>query len=162
MSAPTHFTTEILPGLYCSGMPEPTWPIEQWHIGLVVSLSEHAPPQAAHRFAPGAPGGAKGNGSIIYMHWPIPAATAPNLNAAEFVAECIARAHNAGTDVLVHCQDGTDRTGFIVALAVRQLKSMSGSEALAHVRALRPIALRNPDYTAVLSTLPPPTTKGPT
>jgi protein-tyrosine phosphatase len=156
MSSATHYTTEILPGLYMSGMPEPTWPLEQWGIGLVVSLSEHTPPQAARRFEWGTRGDAKGEGHIVYLHWPIVDGDAPDMAAAAYVAFCAAHAVAVGTNVLVHCQEGRNRSGLIVALAVRQLKGLSGADAIEHVRSLRPIALSNESFVAALELLPVP------
>jgi len=58
--------------------------------------------------------------------------------------------------VLVTCHRGLNRSGLVVALALRGLKGWSGARALEYVRSKRPGALFNPGFAAYLTSLEAP------
>ena len=148
--------SEVVPGLWVSGMPAPDWPLLDWGVTLLVSLSDHLPPQAARRFEWGTRGEAAGAGRIVFLHWPIEDGALPDLDAAHLVAHSVARAVRSGRTVLLHCQEGRNRSGLIAALAVRELAGASGAEAVSRVRAARPGMLANRTFAEHLTSLPAP------
>lgn len=147
---------EVVPGLWVAGMPEPTWPLVGWGFGVVVSLSEHLPPQAARRFEWGTRGGAAGDGELVFVHWPFEDGDLPRLELAELVAAVVVDAVRRGLRVLVHCQEGRNRSGLVAALAARTLAGCSGAVAVAQVRAARPGMLANRRFAAALEALTAP------
>lgn len=146
--------SQVHPGLWVSAMPAGSWPLEDWGVALVVSVADHLPPQAARRFAWGTRGDAVGQGRIVFLHWPIEDGDVPPLVLAELVAGAVTDAVRGGLTVLLHCQEGRNRSGFVAALATRQLLSCSGSEALARVRSARPGMLSNRRFADALEQLP--------
>lgn len=146
----------ILPGLWLSAMPRPDWPIERWGIRLLVSLSEHLPPHAARRFEWGTPAEATGDGQLIFLHWPFEDGDLPPWPLAQLASHTVATAVRSELPTLVHCMAGRNRSGLIAALVVRELLGVSGSEAVARVRARRTGALTNPAFAAALAALGPP------
>lgn len=52
----------------------------------------------------------------------------------------------AGRNVLVTCMAGQNRSGLIVALALRELTGWSGAKCVEHVSACRPHALNNATF----------------
>lgn len=52
----------------------------------------------------------------------------------------------SGKTVLVTCMAGQNRSGFVVALAVRELTGMKGSDIVDHVQKSRPFALNNATF----------------
>lgn len=147
---------EVSPHLWVSAMPEPSWPLVPWGIGLLVSTSDHLPPQAARRIEWGTRGGAVGEGNLVYLHWPIEDGMLPNLQAGSAVVAMVVFALQGGTKVLVHCQEGRNRSGLIAALAIREIHQCSGQEALMQVRARRPGMLSNRRFASYLESLPAP------
>jgi protein-tyrosine phosphatase len=61
-----------------------------------------------------------------------------------------------GLRVLVTCAQGRNRSGLVVALAVRAIARVAGAEAMRRVRELRPNALTNPQFARYLESLPAP------
>ena len=59
-----------------------------------------------------------------------------------------------GKRVLVTCQQGINRSGLVTSLALWRLTGMAGGDVVAHVRAARPIALRNQGFVRALTMLP--------
>ena len=147
--------TELHPGLWMSGMPQPDWPLQRWGVRLVVSLSEHLPPHAAARYEWGTRGGAHGDGDVMYLHWPFVDGDAPEYPLAELAASTVAAAVQRRLVVLVHCQEGRNRSGLISALAVRTLTGCSGADAVTAVRTARPPALANRAFRDAITSLDP-------
>ena len=156
MSALSLHASQIVPGLWVSGMPRSDWDLVAEGVDLVISLSEHLPPQAARRFEWHTRGGAAGNGRIVYAHWPIEDGPAPDMVRAQLVAGLASAGVAAGMTVLVHCQEGQNRSGLVAALAVRLMVGCSGQDAVALVRQARRGALRNTAFAAVVQALPAP------
>ena len=137
-------------------MPAPTWPIDQWGIDVLVTLSEHLPPQAAQRFQWGTSGGATGEGRIVFTHYPFPDGDVPDERLLHHVVKQVTTAIESRLQVLVHCQEGRNRSGLIAALAIRSLLSVDGARATEVVRSARPGMLSNRAFTNYLLTLPQP------
>lgn len=150
----TECADEIIPGLWMSGMPDPDWDLDGWGIRLVVSLSEHLPPHAARRFEWATSGDAAGDGRIVFLHWPFVDGPLPDRSSCELVAGTVVAALRVGWTVLVHCQEGRNRSGLIVALVVRQIAGCSGADAVELVRSRR-YSLSNREFVAALAQLPP-------
>lgn len=145
---------EVHPGLWVSAMPEPDWPLDRWGVSLVVSVSEHLPPQAARRFEWGARGDAHGQGAIVFIHWPFEDGPLPDLGLAELVVMPIVQALHRGRRVLVHCQEGRNRSGLIAALAVHAATGASGAACVEQIRAARAGMLTNRTFFDALVALP--------
>lgn len=62
----------------------------------------------------------------------------------------------AGRPTLVCCSFGKNRSGLVATLALRELLSCSGAEALGYVRARRHRAVNNRRFAAYVESLPPP------
>lgn len=150
------WATEVFDNLWVSGMPGPDWDLDRCGVRLVVSLSEHLPPQAARRFEWGTRGEASGDGRMLFLHWPFEDGPLPSWDSCAFVSQAVAWSVRQGWVSLVHCHEGRNRSGLIAALAVRELVRCSGSDALEAVRAARPGMLSNRTFADALTKLPPP------
>ena len=148
--------SEVHPGLWISAMPGPAWPIDQWGVDLLVTLSEHLPPQAARRFQWGTSGGAVGEGRIVFSHYPFPDGDVPDERLLHYVAQQVTTAIDSGLTVLTHCQEGRNRSGLLAALAIRNLLGVDGAHALEVVRASRAGMLSNRAFANYVSALPQP------
>lgn len=91
----------------------------------------------------------RGQYRIEYHHVPISDGKVldPRLPA---LTELIVSRVRADVPVLVTCRAGRNRSGLLVALAVRQLLDVTGVEALEYLRAKRPSAVANPAFEAYL------------
>lgn len=143
-------------------MPAPWWDLSGWGLSVVVSVSDHLPPQAASRFEWGTRGGAAGEGGVLFAHWPFEDGALPDLGLLDLVAGVVAAAVLGRRRVLVHCQEGRNRSGVVAALAVRQLSGCTGSEAVARVRRARPGMVSNREFSSYLEGLPAPAGAGTT
>jgi hypothetical protein len=77
------------------------------------------------------------------------------LRASAYVAQRVAQ----GSNVLVTCWAGKNRSGLVTGLALHRLTGLPGHMCVAHIKKVRPIALMNPQFVAVLNRLqgtPPP------
>lgn len=137
-------------------MPEPDWDLDAWGLRLVLTLSDHLPPQAARRFAWGTAGDALERGRIVFWHWPIEDGPLPAWETAAYLADSVAAALALGWPVLIHCQEGRNRSGLLAALVVRTVTGCTGAEAVARVRAARPMCLANETFARALEALGPP------
>jgi protein-tyrosine phosphatase len=146
----------IIDGLWVSGMPDPNWDIDRWGVQLVVTVSDHLPPQAARRDEWGTNGDAVGEGRIIYLHWPIEDGDVPAWEPAAFITHAVTVAVRRGWTVLLHCYEGRNRSGLIAALAYRTLTGCTGADAVDHVRSCRPGMLSNREFAQALQKLPAP------
>lgn len=70
--------------------------------------------------------------------------------AAHRVADYVERRKH----VLVTCMMGKNRSGLVTALALHHLTGWSGRRCVEHVKAKRPIALSNEEFTAYIEKLP--------
>lgn len=70
---------------------------------------------------------------------------------ANRAAKAVARRIRAGKRVLVTCAMGRNRSGLVVALALRELTGRSGARIVRHVRSLRANALTNPHFERALT-----------
>ena len=73
------------------------------------------------------------------------------------VDDVVAAVRN-GRRVLVACAGGRNRSGLVVALAVRELLGCSGAEAVQRVQSLRQDALNNQTFAQHIAALPAPAT----
>lgn len=156
MSTIATYASEVLPGLWISAMPGRDWPLADWPIALLVSLSDHTPPHAARRFEWGTRGEAVGGGRLVFLHWPFEDGELPDMNSANLVVHLAAHAVRSGQVVLIHCQEGRNRSGLVAALTVREVLGVSGADAVARVRAARPGMLSNRAFADYLTSLRAP------
>ena len=69
-------------------------------------------------------------------------------------SERVAQAYADGRRVLITCMQGRNRSGLVMALALRRIFGMSGTEARKLVQRKRERALANPFFARSLDTLP--------
>ena len=74
---------------------------------------------------------------LIEVQLPVPDFTAPSAETLGTAIETIARAHDAGHGVAVHCLGGLGRTGTVIA-AWLVTRGFDADDAIARVRSLRP------------------------
>ena len=126
--------SEIIPGLWQGAFPLPEEPLAI-PVDVVVSCtSEFEPP---HDFFAG---------GLIQAYRPMDDAkqTPEQIEYARQLADIVIYQVNAGRRVLVHCAAGLNRSGFVVALALKSLLGISGEAAILHVQSRRGGALCNP------------------
>jgi len=142
---------EILPGrLYQRGKLHPRFDVDQKVRGLTYYGITHAvalaPPQPDPDLVDFDDVGLFG-----YTHFPIPD------GRLKTGAQMIELAHELVMEegcVLTMCNAGRNRSGLLSALIVRELRCVTGSEALDYVRHHRPEALANEHFEAFLRSLP--------
>lgn len=147
---------EVVDDLWVSAMPGPEWPVAQWGVRMVVSLSEHLPPHAAQRFEWGTRGEAHGDGGVLFVHWPFEDGALPDLRLLHLTVLTVLMAVQGGQRVLLHWFEGRNRSGLVAALVTRELHAVSGAAALEHVRSRRPGMVSNREFATWLESLPPP------
>ena len=77
-----------------------------------------------------------------------------DIQTARAAAQAVVSRVRRGKRVLVTCWLGVNRSGLVTALALTDLLGISGAAAVDHVRARRPIALRNPHFVSYLKRVP--------
>jgi ADP-ribosyl-[dinitrogen reductase] hydrolase len=92
------------------------------------------------------------------VHWPIAERALPGARLLGLVADTAAAAVARGLHVLLHYEEGRNRSGLVTALLLCRLTGCSGAEAMARVRAARPGMLSNRTFAAYLADLPATTT----
>ena len=140
-------THEIVPGLHVRGYPGNLAPETKREavasLGLARVVALYGPPDPD--FLRLLPGG--------YLHHPIPDGRRID-PALVWIAKDLAACLRAGAGaVLVHCHAGRNRAGLLAALAVRELRDLTGPQALDAVRAVRPSAVANPAFEHFLLSL---------
>lgn len=136
---------EIIPGkLYQSGIIESYVLLDERHIAVVINMTNDKDSIALAR------------GSGPYMRAPILDGPLPYQGILDAVVTFAVTHIINGYPVLVHCAAGLNRSGLVNALIVRQIRGISGAEAIAHVRRARPGALFNETFVKYLETLAPP------
>jgi hypothetical protein len=139
--------TAILPdALWISGCPiDYSW-LRQRRIDLVVDVADPELLLEQDRL-----------GSVVYCKEAL--VDGPEL-PAETITDRLVRdvvvAVREGKRVLVACAGGRNRSGLIVALAVRELLCCSGAEAVQLVQSLRENAINNVTFAGHLASLPRP------
>ncbi len=122
--------TEIVPGVWQSGSPEPG---EHWD--AVIDLDCSAPPL---------------EGVAFYAHWPIEDGPAPETVVLVALADLVNDLRRGGKRILIHCAGGVNRSGLLAAAALIR-DGMGAVEAVKTVRARRPGALINPEFVRLLT-----------
>jgi protein-tyrosine phosphatase len=128
--APPWPATEILPGLWQSGHPQPG---QRWD--AVIDLDTSTPPL---------------EDVDCYVHWPIEDGPAvPDRVVLIALADLVRDLRKAGKQVLVHCAGGINRSGLLAAASLIR-DGMSPADAIGTVRSRRPGALTNQAFVAML------------
>ena len=139
--------------LWISGMPNPGWDAENSGVDIIVSVADHTCPQAGRRFEWGTRGDSAGAGRILYIHWPIEDGDLPQASLLGLIVEQISAGIRKGHTVLIHCQEGRNRSGLIAGLVLRNLYHISGREALTHIREKQIGAVSNKTFANYLENL---------
>ncbi|MDP8978331.1 MAG: dual specificity protein phosphatase family protein [Actinomycetota bacterium] len=122
--------TEIIPGVWQSGSPEPG---EHWD--AVIDLDGAAPPL---------------EGVAFYVHWPIDDGPPPDRAVLTALADLVDDLRRANKKVLIHCAAGINRSGLLAAATLMR-DGMPAREAIATVRERRPGSLSNGAFVQQLS-----------
>lgn len=77
-----------------------------------------------------------------FLHVPIEDFTAPSVQEADALTQCILTALTDGRAVVVHCHAGLGRAGTVAACALLA-RGMSAADAIAAVRWVRPGAIQS-------------------
>lgn len=139
--------SRIGPGLWMGGFPRPDGAVLRTirevgiqHVVTTTFERPHLPPGVTTRWVP-------------FMDLDLPLTMEPLVRAGRDVAERI----RAGQQVYVHCGHGYDRSGLVVALALRELHpALTGAEVLDLIRTGRGSeALHNRRFARYIRSLPP-------
>lgn len=122
--------TEIIPGIWQSGYPEPG---EHWD--AVIDLDGSAPPL---------------EGVAFYVHWPIEDGPPPDRAVLTALADLVDDLRRANKRVLIHCAAGINRSGLLAAATLMR-DGVPAEEAVATVRQRRPGSLNNDEFVRQLS-----------
>lgn len=99
--------------------------LEEKNIGLVVSLTEDPLPPTSSE-------------NVKILHIPVPDLTAPTLEQVDVCVNAIEETRSQNKGAVVHCMGGKARTGTILACWLAKNKNLSGDDALALLKELRP------------------------
>src|SRR5262245_64581196 len=99
------------------------------------------------------PGIPEAPNQLLYVYWPILDEALPPLPRLEALGRLVADLVESDHRVLVHCRIGFNRSVLVIATALTHL-SISGEQALNHLRELRPGALSNETFAEHVRTLP--------
>jgi len=89
-------------------------------------------------------------GLVAYQHHPFPDGDRIPGWITELAYE-LATAIRHGDGVLIHCNQGRNRSGLLAALVACNVEGWPGQQALDHVRARRPGSLANPAFVTYLA-----------
>ena len=89
---------------------------------------------------------------FLYIYYPFEDQELPDLRKLHAVSR-MAASLTAHERVLVHCRMGYNRSALVVGIALTYL-GRSGTEAMDHLRSIRPGALFNDTFAAYLEDLP--------
>jgi protein-tyrosine phosphatase len=90
---------------------------------------------------------------LLYLYYPIFDEDLPCVSKLDVVGRLVANLVESRHTVLVHCRMGLNRSNLVIATALTYL-GMTGEEALAHLREVRPGALYNEVFAAHVRALP--------
>ena len=99
------------------------------------------------------PGLPEGPSAPLYVYFPIADEELPNLRKLDALGLLVAQLVRSEHVVLVHCRLGYNRSNLVAATALTYL-GMSGPQALAHLRSLRPGCLFNQVFARHVESLP--------
>ncbi|HET6574500.1 MAG TPA: dual specificity protein phosphatase family protein [Fimbriiglobus sp.] len=133
---PPGFTWIDQPLLAALAMPESAddlaW-LRRHGLDVLLSLSEEPP---SRRWI--------NDAGLMGIHVPVVDFTAPTDRQIDLCLDAIARAHQSGMGVAVHCTGGKGRTGTILA-AYLVTTGLTARAAIDRIRHLRPGSVETPD-----------------
>ena len=91
-----------------------------------------------------------------YHHFHFPDSEHDSIRETELLAKAteLADLIDAGEVVLIHCYGGNNRSGLLAALVLRELRDITGEEAMNVIRSHKARALHNEKYANYLKGLP--------
>lgn len=138
---------EVIPGRLYQGGLRDLWngrvDLPDAELDAVVSLTRTVRPDFASR-------------GLLHVMWPVADGPLPDPDVLAQVVEVVVGLVEAGKPTLVHCAQGVNRSGLVVALALRKLEGCSGEEAVARLRSRCPGVLRNQTFVDYVQGLGPP------
>lgn len=138
---------KILTNLYQGGMPPPGDSLKQAGIDVLVLCAREHQDAAAYEgieviLAPGDDDVHPQRLTRFIDGWK---------KAGHLMAERV----KSGSNVLVTCMAGQNRSGLVTALAIRELTGLPGGEIVDHIQRSRPFALNNETFVRyILSCFP--------
>ena len=142
--------TEVLPGLWQAGTPVDWDWVRRTGFSLIVDVNDA---DQAHD-----EGEVQG---LRYVKHPlVDSDELPDPYLLDELVHLVVEEVRSDRPVLVHCGFGKNRSGLVVALAVRELLGVDGRAALEHLRAVRHRAVNNVRFAAYVESLPAPELAG--
>lgn len=138
--------TKILPGLYIGGEPLHGYSLRRVGFDTLVCCAiELQKSQSAERF-PGV--------EVLYCPMDDANLTSDGLKHATVTARLVSTRVRHEKRVLVTCQQGRNRSGLVVSLAVHLLTGWAGERCVDWIQRQRKNSLMNPSFMKVLRELP--------
>lgn len=121
----------LLAGMAMPSSAEDLAWLRQQGIELLISLTEDPPRRQWINDA-----------GLFLMHMPVEDLTAPSQEQLDQIISAIQKAHGQNRGVAIHCGAGLGRTGTVLACYLAA-QGMSGKNAIARIRRLRPNSIEN-------------------
>jgi protein-tyrosine phosphatase len=95
-----------------------------------------------------------------YSHQPLSDGRIKSLDDIVVARDIALSMYAQGYNTVIHCMAGRNRSGLIGALVIRELDNLTGAEALAQIRELRPRSVDNIHFEGFLLALEKPRAHG--